>query len=39
MVLLAESFGRDVVWQWRRRRLRTAAPVDTARLVVVAGSD
>jgi phosphatidylglycerophosphate synthase len=39
MALLAESFGRDVVWQWRQRRLRTAAPVDTARLVVVAGSD
>jgi phosphatidylglycerophosphate synthase len=38
MVLLTESFGRDVVWQWRQRRLPTAAAVETARLVV-AGSD
>ena len=25
-VLLAESFGRDVVWQWRRRRHRGTRP-------------
>jgi phosphatidylglycerophosphate synthase len=25
IVLLAESFGRDVVWQWRQRRVRTPA--------------
>ena len=38
LVLLAESFGRDVVWQWRQRRVSTPASVQTAGLVVV-GSD
>jgi phosphatidylglycerophosphate synthase len=38
LVLLAESFGRDVVWQWRQRRIPTPAGVETGRLVV-AGSD
>jgi phosphatidylglycerophosphate synthase len=38
LVLLAESFGRDVVWQWRQRRIAGPATVDTSRLVV-AGSD
>ena len=36
MVLLAESFGRDVVWQWRQRRVLTPARVETAFLAVVA---
>jgi phosphatidylglycerophosphate synthase len=39
LVLLAESFGRDVVWQWRQRRIPTPARVETAGLLVVAGSD
>jgi phosphatidylglycerophosphate synthase len=38
IVLLAESFGRDVVWQWRQRRIPTPARIETASLVV-AGSD
>jgi phosphatidylglycerophosphate synthase len=38
IVLLAESFGRDVVWQWRQRRIPTPARIETAGLVV-AGSD
>ncbi len=38
LVLLAESFGRDVVWQWRQRRVPTPARVETAYLVGV-GSD
>jgi phosphatidylglycerophosphate synthase len=37
MLLLAESFGRDVVWQWRQREVRLPATVPTASLVV-AGS-
>jgi phosphatidylglycerophosphate synthase len=36
MVLLAESFGRDVVWQWRQRRVPTSARVETAFLAAVA---
>jgi phosphatidylglycerophosphate synthase len=35
LVLLAESFGRDVVWQWRQRRVSTPASVQTAGLLVV----
>jgi hypothetical protein len=31
--LLAESFGRDVVWQWRQRRIPAVARVETAYLV------
>jgi phosphatidylglycerophosphate synthase len=38
LVLLAESFGRDVVWQWRQRRIPTPARVE-APWLVVAGSD
>ena len=38
LVLLAESFGRDVVWQWRQREVRVAATVQTASLVA-AGSE
>jgi phosphatidylglycerophosphate synthase len=34
LVLLAESFGRDVVWQWRQHRIPSPASVDTSRLVV-----
>ena len=31
MVLLAESFGRDVVWQWRQHRvLRPVLPKSAA---------
>ncbi len=37
-VLLAETFGRDVVWQWRQRRIPTPARIETASLVA-AGSD
>jgi phosphatidylglycerophosphate synthase len=37
-VLLAETFGRDVVWQWRQRRIPTPARIETASLVT-AGSD
>jgi phosphatidylglycerophosphate synthase len=35
LALLAESFGRDVVWLWRRRRTSPAAPAD--RLPALAG--
>ncbi|HWI00439.1 MAG TPA: hypothetical protein VNT27_08900, partial [Propionibacteriaceae bacterium] len=28
LVLLAEAFGRDVVWQWRQRRVPTPEPAD-----------
>ncbi len=38
LILLAESFGRDVVWQWRQRRIATTVRVETGQLVV-AGSD
>jgi hypothetical protein len=38
MVLLAESFGRDVVWQWRQRRIPAPPRIETASLVV-AGSE
>jgi phosphatidylglycerophosphate synthase len=38
LLLLAESFGRDVVWQWRQRRIPTPTRIETAQLVV-AGSD
>jgi phosphatidylglycerophosphate synthase len=38
LALLAESFGRDVLWQWRQRRVSTPARVETAYLVGV-GSD
>jgi phosphatidylglycerophosphate synthase len=38
LILLAESFGRDVVWQWRQRRIPTPTRVETACLVA-AGSD
>ena len=30
MVLLTESFGRDVVWQWRRRPARVSRPESAA---------
>ena len=38
LVLLAESFGRDVVWQWRQRRVPIPARVETA-FLAVAGRD
>jgi phosphatidylglycerophosphate synthase len=38
LALLTESFGRDVVWQWRQRRGSVQAPVDSGSLVV-AGSE
>jgi phosphatidylglycerophosphate synthase len=38
IVLLAESFGRDVVWQWRQRRIPAPPRIETASLVV-AGSE
>jgi len=30
LALLAESFGRDVVWSWRHRRAELAGPVERA---------
>ena len=38
IILLAESFGRDVVWQWRQRRVPIPARVETG-LLVAAGSE
>jgi hypothetical protein len=34
MVLLAESFGRDLVWQWQRRGLPAAAATESAETFV-----
>ena len=38
IILLAESFGRDVVWQWRQHRVPIPARVETG-LLVAAGSE
>jgi len=40
MVLLAESFGRDVLWQWRRQRvLRPEAKLRASRIRRRRGGD
>ena len=38
IILLAESFGRDVVWQWRQHRVPVPARVETG-FLVAAGSE
>jgi phosphatidylglycerophosphate synthase len=38
IILLAESFGRDVVWQWRQHRVPIPARAETG-LLVAAGSE
>lgn len=38
MALLAESFGRDLVWQWRQRRAQAPSSAEST-CIVVAGRD
>ena len=38
IILLAESFGRDVVWQWRQHQVPIPARVETG-FLVAAGSE
>ena len=38
IILLAESFGRDLVWQWRQHRVPIPARVETG-FLVAAGSE